>query len=433
MPSDKQAVLLIHGIGEQRPMDTLRGFVRAVWSTDTGLHHQFSPPTVWSKPDTVSGSYELRRLTTGKNRNDVRTDFFEFYWAHLMEGTQLGHVLSWVRVLLLRWPCNVPPRLRGVWALLVVSIVAIVGLLLYNQFLPETDRLLRLPPWASTLVGLALSALTTVVVIQIIGDAARYLNPEPRNIKRRQEIRAKGIELLTRLHEADYRRIIVVGHSLGSVIAYDVLTYAWAEFNTTHDQPDRPEEVRLEALEALIQTQTATPPQYRKAQRAYLEELGANGNPWRVTDLVTLGSPLTHAALLMASDARDLASRKDDRELPSCPPVTEKGRISFSLAYTTRGGAARRLQVPHHAAVFGPTRWTNLYFPVRFVVWGDVIGGPLAEVFGQGIQDLKVKTTQWWGLLSHTLYWAVRDGRPPSESVLRLREALDLADEGVEP
>ena len=31
----KQAVVVIHGIGEQRPMDTLRGFVEAMIPTDT--------------------------------------------------------------------------------------------------------------------------------------------------------------------------------------------------------------------------------------------------------------------------------------------------------------------------------------------------------------------------------------------------------------
>ncbi|TIP96430.1 MAG: hypothetical protein E5X57_38255, partial [Mesorhizobium sp.] len=29
-----QAVVIVHGMGEQRPMDTLRGFVQAVWSYD---------------------------------------------------------------------------------------------------------------------------------------------------------------------------------------------------------------------------------------------------------------------------------------------------------------------------------------------------------------------------------------------------------------
>ncbi len=427
--SDKQAVLLVHGIGEQRPMDTLRGFVRAVWATDSGLHHQFSPPTVWSKPDTVSGSYELRRLTTGQNRAGIRTDFFEFYWAHLMEGTQVGHVLSWARILLLRWPWNVPGNLIGVWVLLVVSIGAVAGLVLYNQSLPESDKLVRLPVWLSTLGGLALSALVGFLVIQVIGDAARYLHPSPPNIKRRQEIRSKGMELLRQLHGADYRRIVLVGHSLGSVIGYDILTHVWAEFNTTHERPEPPQEDRLLELEALLQTKTTTLEQYRKAQRAYLEELQANGNKWRVTDFVTLGSPLTHAAILMAKDATNLKSKRDERELPTCPPVTEDGRISYSLPFETRGGARRRLQVPHHAAVFGPTRWTNLYFPSWFVAWGDLIGGPLARAFGPGIRDLPVRTRRRWGLFSHTLYWANRDGEPISPAIQGLREALDLADE----
>ena len=58
---DKQAVLVIHGIGEQRPMSTLRGFVDAVWTIDSTLREENVKSTVWSKPDTISGSYELRR------------------------------------------------------------------------------------------------------------------------------------------------------------------------------------------------------------------------------------------------------------------------------------------------------------------------------------------------------------------------------------
>ena len=39
----KQAVLLIHGIGEQRPMDTLRGFVDTVWTSDASQQRQHGP------------------------------------------------------------------------------------------------------------------------------------------------------------------------------------------------------------------------------------------------------------------------------------------------------------------------------------------------------------------------------------------------------
>jgi hypothetical protein len=79
----KQAVVLIHGIGEQIPMDTLRGFVRAVWVTDVSVHNIYTPnpATIWSKPDDASGDFELRRLTTAENRENKRTDFFELLGA----------------------------------------------------------------------------------------------------------------------------------------------------------------------------------------------------------------------------------------------------------------------------------------------------------------------------------------------------------------
>ena len=69
----KQAVLLIHGIGEQRPMSTLRGFVDAVWTRNESIHHPHinAAEELWSKPDSISGNFELRRLTTPKNRANI--------------------------------------------------------------------------------------------------------------------------------------------------------------------------------------------------------------------------------------------------------------------------------------------------------------------------------------------------------------------------
>jgi hypothetical protein len=93
----RQAVLLIHGIGEQRPMDTLRDFVAAFLKH--GTYH--------SKPDTLSDSFELRRLKLRKlvserpdeksvNADWPETDFYEYYWAHQMYGTTVSHVTSWL-------------------------------------------------------------------------------------------------------------------------------------------------------------------------------------------------------------------------------------------------------------------------------------------------------------------------------------------------
>ena len=111
----KQAVLLIHGVGFQRPMRTLRGFVEAVWTTDSSLRRPHVPAQVWSKPDTIADSFELRRLTTAQNTHGVRTDFFEFYWAHLLEGTTLQQVFLWLRSLLWRNPLRIPRPLLFAW------------------------------------------------------------------------------------------------------------------------------------------------------------------------------------------------------------------------------------------------------------------------------------------------------------------------------
>ena len=70
------------------------------------------------------------------------------------------------------------------------------------------------------------------LIVDYVGDAARYLSPLPRNIRLRQKIRGECVRLLRTLHASgEYDRIIVVGHSLGSVIAYDAITHLWQEFN----------------------------------------------------------------------------------------------------------------------------------------------------------------------------------------------------------
>jgi hypothetical protein len=107
---DLQAVVVIHGMGEQRPMDTIKAFVRAVWETDeviiaNGLPHQSQ---VWSKPDLRTGSLELRRITTRESipssqfPNGVRTDFYELYWADLTAGSTWDQFTGWVSNLLFR-------------------------------------------------------------------------------------------------------------------------------------------------------------------------------------------------------------------------------------------------------------------------------------------------------------------------------------------
>ena len=57
----RQAVVIIHGIGEQQPMSTLRRFVKAVLKDPSADGLLF-----YSKPDRISDTLELRRLTSNK-------------------------------------------------------------------------------------------------------------------------------------------------------------------------------------------------------------------------------------------------------------------------------------------------------------------------------------------------------------------------------
>lgn len=401
----KQAVLLIHGIGEQRPMSTLRGFVDAVWTRNQPVHHPHIPAaeTLWSKPDAVSGNFELRRLTTPQNRANIRTDFFEFYWAHLMQGTTLGQVGAWASALLLRSPASLPKHLRPLWAALVFVLLVTAGGFVYAQQHWKEDH------WPAVLFGIVIGPLLAWVLTAIVGDAARYLNPAPGNIQARTEIRKAGIEVLRELHKRGYDRIVVVGHSLGSVIGYDVLTHYWVE----HHMMATGVGAAADALEECARTGEGDTQQL---QRAYFNKLRASGCPWLVTDFVTAGSPLAHAEILMARDEKDFRTRVAGRELPRCLPQLEGTRFTFGNG------------TPHHAAVFAPVRWTNLYFPNCLILGGDLVGGPLRRLFGNGIKDVEVSTSQRFGLLSHTLYWSMGKESSPAH-VEALRDALDLADD----
>jgi hypothetical protein len=389
---------------------------------------------MWSKPDTVSDSFELRRLTTPKNSAGIRTDFFEFYWQHLMDGTTYGHVIGWVSTLLLRRWRRVPPQLKASYVALWLLTIAIVTLALYAAVATASDEP-PVSPWLSAVLSVALVPLAGAVIRGTIGDAARYLHPAPANVQCRHAIRQAGISVLTALHERKaYDRIIVAGHSLGSVIGYDILTHAWPKYNEVEPSGPAPSIAALDALEALAGSQAASVEEIHAAQRAYFAELTGNSCAWRVTDFLTLGSPLAHAEVLLARDRADLEARQGDRELPTSLPTLEhtteqhQPTARFSFAARPKG-----FRIPHHAAVFGPTRWTNIYFPNRFIVYGDLIGGPLRGMFGRGVRDLAVTTTQRLGLLSHTLYWKYGSETATPPHIETLRAALDLLDTGGAP
>jgi hypothetical protein len=124
------------------------------------------------------------------------------------------------------------------------------------------------------------------------------------------------------------------------------------------------------------------------------------GVQWKITDLVTLGSPLAHAPFLMADNRRDFVERVRQREYPTCPPQPDDRRDQqYGVSLLTPPGAAAAVagaSLLHHAALFACTRWTNLYFEK------DIIGGPIADL-GQWIRNERLADA---GTFPHTRYWS---------------------------
>ena len=118
-----------------------------------------------------------------------------------------------------------------------------------------------------------------------------------------------------------------------------------------------------------------------------------------------MGSPLTHAAMILTPSQLIFEKRKSQRELPTCPPQIDLEDEHFAFAVNFSKSYDKKIKVKclHHAAHFAATQWTNIYFE------NDWIGGSLANEFGAGIKDIQVIAGSKWTakipLASHTKYW----------------------------
>lgn len=468
----KQAVVIVHGMGEQRPMDTLKGFVRTIWEDDPVIAATAlpNPHMVWSKPDARTGSLELRRITTRESiastawPGGVRTDFYELYWADLTAGSTWSQLVAWVRDLLFRMPGNVPKDVMGAWIVLWVASV-LVALLAMVGIIPDSlwEKLGKFSGWHWLLVPLAagLGIIVHKFATSTFGRVVRYTRADPDNIAARAAVRERGLALLRALHKGkDYSRVVVVAHSLGAILAYDLLVYYWAERAAARaiNAPGADFDALCAVERAAAELDAAQPRDWPKRRAAFRAAQGAlrrrlaarpaaddqDRGRWLISDFVTLGNPLTHAEFLIASSVADLEDRKRAREMPTCPPYREALDPDILAAAVEVGGlpiaeppAASRLLsfrdfthegrwVLHHAAPFAAVRWTNIYDPSQFVYQGDVIGGPLADTLGPGIEDIDLRSLRgqatWF---SHTRYWS--EGEHPRQ-LEAVRKAVNLLD-----
>jgi hypothetical protein len=505
-PIVRQAIVIVHGQGEQRPMGTIRDFVHALWQDNPQLDAENEnyprPRPIWIVPDDKSGLYELQRITTPEH-NGRRNDFFELYYADLLNATPVRNLWRWIKRLLWIDPAYVPRHMRWPWAVFwmmtVVATISALGAILalpqlldidwYDHFVSPAARrghiislvalalillpkffrpfafIKRLPRqllvafiaigildsfgWNGHVANLMLLGtlvyLAGTLLLPYFGDAASYLSAQTETVQSRQGVRNRGLALLKALHEdPEYDRVIIIAHSLGSVLAYDLLHILWREVGPTKDNP--PGHRALEAFAALDAFVAVAPRDdwsaanvaaYQELQWALFDALRRQkGEPgtealsgWKISDLVTLGSPLSSAEFLVTDGHDDFSRMKTERVLPTSPPQPYDETLGVIYPDPLKGKSA------HHAAVFSAVRWTNLYdrSDSPFFVLGDAISGPVAgaERFGAAIADVPVEIT-WgrlgWRLFTHNFYWTdtAPEGEPPAAHITAFRDAVGL-------
>jgi hypothetical protein len=481
----KTAVVIVHGMGSQKPRETVNGFVQ------TALEKSGSR-IYYSRPDQITSSYEARRLLAIERKKagatlQTQTEFFEYHWSYMMKGNQFRDLLPTSLRLLLRSPLRVPWQLLFPWLSLWLAIFVlgyeVVELLAHHKLKAlSINGVIK-----SLFPNVGVAALVTLVVFALIGwvtssfvDVVRYLDNSPRSYEVRRAIRGGMVDLLRKLHATDsYSRVIVVAHSLGGFIAYDGLTTFWDETDRGQDRNDL-EFSKLADLEAAAQPLAHDPAQestqrdvakecadanqprvpgssadgdsterritpepdygpkdariiaFRAAQLSLWKQLRENAINWRVTDFITLGTPMYLADILFTRNRGRFDNLRKRSELPQCPPrsdsETVEGTTPEQIMYGRRvdGDARRRLVT---GSPFAVVRWSNFWFPPVCGIFGDPFGGSLADLFGNGIDNRKVtvdRPGRYIPIWAHTKYFKYPDRIGTDFVAPVIRNVLDL-------
>ena len=452
----RTAVVIVHGMGEKHPMETLDGFAKTALRPRSATGEK--KWDYYSLPADITGSYEARRFAS------AQAEIYEYHWSFLMTANKYAGAMPMALRLLLRRAGNVPDALlgiwRAVWTVVLAILLAIPALFVTGHAL-NTD----VPVW---IIGLITSAVVLVfwfglyrMVAKVLVnstttsllDVARYLDTSPYSYAARRAIRGGLVDLLHALHDGRYSRIVVVAQGVGTHISYDALASFWAETHNLHAGPPAPVKLgAVDSLEEAADRLIADPDadgaldDFQDLQFALWQDLRRQGNPWRITDFVTVGAPMALADLLITRPGLFSGLKKSDgglrRELfeglvcrgvlVRCPPRSE----TLPVDSNEHPPASYRWKDSDECDVLGPqsqfavTRWTNLWFPVtRGELHGDWFGGALRPLFGPGISDIAVqgnKPERFKRGSAHTEYFRHPDKDDEGDVAWHLRKTLAL-------
>jgi len=373
MEKQKIAILVIHGIGQQDPYHTLDRFTRtlveALQETRPApyklTHHRLP------YQDAVDDYIKINQL----NDPETEIDVHEYYWAFETERMiSMGDIFQW-----LQQASDGAQRFyeeneqfsreyegfqqdgqfRQRWYLKYAG-----GLLRVLLGAASAVHLV-LPRWLDSLFRNLLPKATRHF-IEYAGDVAAYTSTSRRSklYKVRQNILKGAVSKIEMLLGCGHDKIVVIGHSLGSVVAYEALN----EIN-------------------LLMNRDA--------------ELRARRH--QLCELVTFGSPLDKVAFFFRERVA-----KSEYVLQLIQNSLHGFRRLGLVDANAPEGVICTSSVRNYLQDLS---WTNYWDPE------DPVSGRLD--FYEGVKNVKVENGM--GIAAHTLYWS--DKRMFRETIQRVRDA----------
>jgi hypothetical protein len=247
----RTAILIIHGIGEQNPFETLDQYARGFYNLygrkfkdeQFTLEHKLLKQEN-NKGDKWIDSFVRLQAVGTKFRDTQYLDVHEYYWANLTEEqVSVGEISDWLKDALkgadITFSKMADPSVKAeskslkdlkkmvrrvmFWYRVVKAAFsffmafASIWHVIMNFFDPYSNVLKRMRDWFDT--------WATKIIRDYLGDVTIYTTMDVK--KKHYELRCKILEgarvQLQTLLQGDYDRVLVCGHSLGTVIAYDAL------------------------------------------------------------------------------------------------------------------------------------------------------------------------------------------------------------------
>ena len=267
-PDKKTAFLIIHGIGEQSPFETLDAFVRGFYKVleknnngkNIDIKHHIKPRTGDDKMEWVENFISLVK----EDRTECSIDFYEYYWAHRMEREiTFQELVDWLiktsdgakkfyhenAQIVKEYEGKKDDAFKGgefknYWYLkhlgwflrLLLALPHIV-----IKIIPKIPYLGSILEFIRPVIKVLFRKVTKTFV-EYMGDVAIYTTTDVKS--KHYNIRKlilydsfKQVETLTK--DKDIENIIIVGHSLGSVIAYDTINRLNYLINSNKEETDK--------------------------------------------------------------------------------------------------------------------------------------------------------------------------------------------------